>query len=235
MKIIFNADDLGLSKGVNDGILHCYKNGIVSSASFLTTTDYFEDTVALIKSNELANIGLHFNLTEGKPILKNHQSLVSNDGLLQRNIHLSDTLNLKEVYYELEAQFLKATNAGIKITHIDSHHHVHMSEKLVSVFIQFSKKYKLPLRKINNTFINPIKITKFYAKTFLTNYYTNQISLDFYDKFATAENLQNIIKNRKKGTLEIMCHPGFLDPENGSYNEQRLNELEVLTNFSLKI
>lgn len=234
MRIIFNADDFGLSKGVNEGILHCYQSGAITSASLMTNTLFFEDAVALIHQHNLSNIGLHVNLTEFKSILTSHKTIVDGQGNFMRNIADSKQIEYAEVYAEIEAQYQKALHAGVKITHLDSHHHVHMSYALRKPFITFAKKHHLPLRKIKFFTRNPLRWLEFKMDTQKVNYYTDYFSADFYDKTVTLEALEAIFKKYTKGTLEIMCHPGYVDTENGIYNKQRETELNILISSQIR-
>jgi predicted glycoside hydrolase/deacetylase ChbG (UPF0249 family) len=229
MRFVFNADDFGLSKGVNEGILHCYQSGAITSASLMTNTLFFEDAVALIHQHGLPNNGLHVNLTEFKSILTSHKTIVDGQGNFMRNIADSKQIDYTEVYAEIEAQYQKALSNGVKITHLDSHHHVHMSYALRKPFIAFAQKNHLPLRKINFFTRNPFKWLEFKMDTRKVNYYTDSFSADFYDDTIKLETLLQIVKQNPKGTLEIMCHPGYVDAENGVYNLQRQLELDVLT------
>ena len=226
-RLIFNADDFGLSHGVNKGIVHAYKKGVLNSTSLMTTVPYFEEAVALIHKHQLENIGLHFNLTEYTAAL-DHQTLTNEKNEFYRNVHEKQDLNLEEVYRELEAQYMLAIKAGVIINHIDSHHHVHMTVQLRKVFIEFSKKYHLPLRRLKNTARNPVNIFKFYKDTLAAKFYTKDFTADFYDERATEENLLKILHQYQGNDLEIMCHPGYKDVENGIYDEQREKELKIL-------
>lgn len=228
MKIIFNADDFGLSKGVNEGILHCYQTGAITSSSLMTNTLFFDDAVALIHEHQLPNIGLHVNLTEFKSILPSHKTIVDGQGNFMRNIADSKQIDYTEVYAEIEAQYQKALYAGVKITHLDSHHHVHMSYALRKPFIAFAQNHNLPLRKINFFTRNPLRWLEFKMDTQKVKYYTDSFSADFYDDTVQLETLVRIAKLYPKGTLEIMCHPGYQDINNGIYNSQREKEIKIL-------
>ena len=232
-KLIFNADDLGLSQGVNLGIVECYKNGVVNSASLLTNTPFFEQAVALIKQHQLPNIGLHFNLTEFKPVLNTHKTIVDSTGQFIRTITNNHSIDLTEVAAELEAQYQKAVAAKVAITHFDSHHHVHMNELLRKVFVKMAQKHQLPLRKTANLYRNPIKKLRYYWLYKNQPFYSKSFSSVFYDDKATLQTLQNLIHNAK-GTLEIMCHPGYDDALNGEYNVQRVAEIKILTSPEVK-
>lgn len=231
MRFIFNADDFGLSKGVNEGILHCYQSGAITSASLMTNTLFFEDAVALIHQHDLPNIGLHVNLTEFKSILSSHKTIVDGQGNFMRNIADLKQIDYTEVYAEIEAQYQKALHAGVKITHLDSHHHVHMSHTLRKPFIAFAKKYHLPLRKINFFTRNPLRWLEFKMDTQKVNYYTDYFSADFYDDTVQLVKLFQIVKQYPKGTLEIMCHPGYQDMNNGIYDQQREIEIKILNAY----
>jgi predicted glycoside hydrolase/deacetylase ChbG (UPF0249 family) len=233
-RVVFNADDFGLSDGVNKGIIESYENGVVNSSSLMTTTSHFEDTAALISKHNLKNIGLHFNLTEGEALIKNHKTIVDQEHQFLRDIHFQKNVNPLEVIAEIEAQYVKAVNAGVSINHIDSHHHIHMSAALRKIFAAFSKKHKLPLRKINNTSRHPLKTFKFYNDTRGVKYLTSKISLDFYGEGVTEPNLIKILEENKGLDLEIMCHPGYSDLENGTYNKERELELNILTSEKIK-
>lgn len=229
-KIIFNADDLGWSVGVNKGIVEAYQNGVVNSATLIVTGKAFEQAVTLIKTHRLANIGLHFNLTEGVAILKSHRTLTDAQGNFHRAIHQRDALDQEEVFAELEAQYQKAQDAGVNITHIDSHHHIHMTRAFRKTFARFSRKYKLPIRKVHFTSRNPIKRLALLRDMWGVRYYTPYFCADFYDSTATQEDLMEILKRYQGKNVEIMCHPGYRDPENGEYDQERERELKVLTN-----
>lgn len=228
-KIYFNADDLGLTHGVNLGIVECYKNGVVNSASLMTTTPYFEEAVSLIQEHGLQNIGLHFNLTEFPPLLPGHKTIVDEKGVFIRTICDKENVDLKEVEAELEAQYQRAISAGVLITHFDSHHHIHMSELLKGVFLKIATKYRMPLRKVANGYRNPIKWLKHDLLFKKHQFYTDSFTSQFYDEAVSETVLKSIIENAK-GSIEIMCHPGYVDAENGVYNVQRQLEVDVLTN-----
>ncbi len=151
--------------------------------SNLFSTPYFDETIKIIQENQLANIGIHINLTEGKPLLKNHTTIVDKKGYFIRNLHTLEHIDMKEVHDEIEAQIEKALATGVSINHMDTHHHIHATSKFRKVFISFSNRYQLPLRKINNTVINPIKVLKFYLDTKQAKYYTSHFLAGFFAMF----------------------------------------------------
>ena len=227
-RLIINADDLGSSHGVNMGILYAYKKGIVNSSSLIVTHPGFEEAVQLISEHHLPNIGIHFNLTEGKSVLSGHSTITDSRGDFYRNIYEMNEVDFEEVMRELAAQYEKAVGAGVAITHMDTHHHLHMTLKFRKIFAEFSKTHGLPLRKVHPSSRNPLKRLSLMLDMWGVNYYTDYFNADFYDQNATEGVLKGIINAYKGKSVEIMCHPGYSDIINGEYNELREKELAIL-------
>lgn len=144
MKVIFNADDFGLSKGVVYGILDAYKNGVVRSTTMLANSPAFDLGAEVAKENPGLDIGAHLTLTFGSPILKDVPSVTAPSGkfLAQDVLRASaDKLDFDEVEREFTAQIEKIMAAGITISHFDTHH---LIEPLVLPVMQkLAKKYNV--------------------------------------------------------------------------------------------
>src|SRR5437660_9999386 len=67
-RLVVNADDFGLSPGVNDGILEAHAAGVVSSVSVLVNAPGWEHAVAALRGTGSLGVGLHLNLTAGEPV-----------------------------------------------------------------------------------------------------------------------------------------------------------------------
>lgn len=126
-----NADDFGLTDDVTRGILAAHKNGQVSSTTLMVNMPGTDAAVASVKDCPDLGVGLHFNLTEGRP-LTIAPSLVDETGqfflrseLLRRCFR--GAINPDDVTREFEAQFARMHNLSIVPTHVDSHQHVHMA------------------------------------------------------------------------------------------------------------
>ncbi len=132
-QLIVNADDFGLTPGVNRAIVECHTRGIVTSATLMANMPAFNDAVRLAAHHPSLGVGLHFNITEGRPIAdaSHVRSLLDERGeflgastaLAKRAI--LGRLRIEEVVVELRAQIEKALSAGIRLTHVDSHKHSH--------------------------------------------------------------------------------------------------------------
>lgn len=216
--IIINCDDFGLSRGVNDAVLEGFKNNFISSATIMVNQDYSEEALQIWKKNNtLMNIGLHFCLDMGKPLSKNWKDYLSKEGKFKRphreSLHLVPESLIEE---ELRAQIKKAESLGEKLTHIDSHHHVHMVHKNVNnVVVRVAKELSLPIRNDDNLIDS------------------------FYDTGVTRENLFNELDTfNLERYKDLMCHISNEDSElkeKSSYYEKRIDEKEILkTEINIK-
>src|SRR5204863_9488270 len=82
-RLIVNADDFGLTANVNRAILDGHCRGVITSASLLSNGEAFESAVALALQTPRLGVGVHLNLTEGKPVAAALEipSLVNGGGL----------------------------------------------------------------------------------------------------------------------------------------------------------
>ncbi|HEV2667612.1 MAG TPA: ChbG/HpnK family deacetylase, partial [Blastocatellia bacterium] len=132
-RLIVNADDFGLTNGVNCAIIEGHTRGLVSSATLMANMPAFDAAVRLAKDHPSLGVGLHFNITQGRPVAGASRvgSLIDDRGefwgtstaFLRRM--LAGRLKIEEVVIELRAQIEKALNAGLRLTHVDSHKHTH--------------------------------------------------------------------------------------------------------------
>ena len=172
LKKIFNADDFGISPGVNQAIAKAHKEGVLNSTSIMINLKYAPQAVELAGQMPDLNIGLHANLTNEMPVLSRHRIplLVDERGKFAHgfvDLALLSVLHPRElkrqVKIEVKAQIEKALAAGIKLTHLDSHRHVHMIPGIFKAFLELQQEYKIPrLRFVNENPWLTIKSTKGY-------------------------------------------------------------------------
>jgi chitin disaccharide deacetylase len=133
-QLIVNADDLGLTAGVNRGILRAFQDGIVTSASLLVTGSAFGDAVALARLNPELEVGLHLALVEEQAVLGREAlpTLVDETGRLPRTSGeffrraFRKRINWDEVEREIAAQIGLFQKTGLRFSHLNSHQHLHM-------------------------------------------------------------------------------------------------------------
>ena len=161
--LIVNADEFGLSSGVNKGIIEAFQNGIVRSTTLVVTGKCYDDAITFLRNNPELGAGVHLTLTGGIPVsnIDGVKSLVDEEGklLLRKKFFrrmISGLIKLNEVEKEFDAQINKLINSGIKITHLDSHQSTYMYPSIFKIAVKMAKKYNLPMRFP----IDPISLNK---------------------------------------------------------------------------
>jgi predicted glycoside hydrolase/deacetylase ChbG (UPF0249 family) len=134
-RLILNADDFGLTCGINRAIAELYDNGALTSATLMANGPAFEDAAAVALKRPTLGVGCHVVLTDGMPIShpSDIPSLLGSDGKTFRpsttdfmlavwrgQIHEDDIIR------EATAQVQRLQRAGIDVTHLDTHKHTHI-------------------------------------------------------------------------------------------------------------
>ena len=129
-----NADDFGLSPGVNRGIIEAHEAGSVTSTSLLANAPGFADAIARAQRAPRLGVGLHANLTVGAPVAPRTaveslwdprtEGFYPLSHLVRRA--LAGQIEPRHVAVECAAQLARLHSTGIAVTHIDSHRHVHV-------------------------------------------------------------------------------------------------------------
>jgi chitin disaccharide deacetylase len=151
-RLIVNADDFGMTEGVNRGILESHRHGIVTSTTLLATGAAFESAVAAGREHPRLGIGVHLNLSEGRPVSPPAEipSLVDPQGRLHLTpgklcfAIITGRVRMAEIETELRAQITKAMNAGIIPTHVDGHMHVHVLPGVSKAVVKVAQEFHIP-------------------------------------------------------------------------------------------
>lgn len=150
--LIVNADDFGLTVGVNQAILDGHLHGIISSTSLLANGEAFDSAVTLLQQAASLSVGVHLNLTEGKPVaaacsipsLLNSQGLLTKTaGSLWRGIIFRQVSAL-DIEKEFRAQIEKVLAAGIVPSHLNGHKHVHALPCTRKITMGLAREYGIP-------------------------------------------------------------------------------------------
>lgn len=247
LKII--ADDMGLHKSVNDGIIFLLKEKKIDGASLMANGKAFDDAVEKLKNINNPNVGVHLVLVEeeslsGMELPKNHKHFFIK--------YILGMIELSSIEREVRLQFDKIINAGIKPTFINSHQHLHLLPGIMNIVIKLAIEYQIPYIRIVN---ESIKLSggKLFRKSqlvflnFLSKLAKNKIQKagltynDYFVGFANAGNMnvddlkyaQDLSEKYPNKIIELGCHPGHESEELrikykhwGNYNWEK--ELDVL-------
>jgi predicted glycoside hydrolase/deacetylase ChbG (UPF0249 family) len=238
-KIIINADDFGLNSSVNKAIVESFNNGLINSTTLMANMPGFDEAVELAqKNNIIAKTGIHLILSEGYPLTANilNTNLFYNEKNCdlkkhKRNLFFLTRDEKKLIFKEFAAQIEKVKNAGIQITHIDTHHHIDEVWSITQIILTLLKTYNIPSMRI---LFNLNRSTKFYKSTYrriinelikLNNANYSDFLGNRLEAFSLLRNARSSYKNKQ---LEIMVHPDY---NNEGIIIDRIQDQEVLLDY----
>jgi predicted glycoside hydrolase/deacetylase ChbG (UPF0249 family) len=257
-RLIINADDLGADEGRNAGIFAALRAGIATSASILPNGPALDHALAGIRSGGFDGVsfGVHLNLTEGRPLAEGLTTLTGPDGNFRgkasahRLLLKTGDLSLQaELAREAALQIERLLEAGIAITHIDGHQHVHVFPSVLPTVAQTARGHGIRRMRIPD---EPVpsgdqtvpadlleEVSRFSslgreARRFLGG--TGIVSSDHFRGLALkgrldTEGLLNLLEKLPGGITELMVHPGRVpaeDPFSAFSSPDRERELEAL-------
>jgi len=155
-QLVVNADDLGLTIGVNDGIFDAHDLGILTSASLFANAPATDDAIRRARWHRSLGVGAHLTLVDGAPILHSRQvpSLVTGDGRFRRSWKpfivacLQGRISLREVELELTAQIERLQKSGVALTHLDAHKHVHAYPPIFAIVARVAVRFGIPVVRV---------------------------------------------------------------------------------------
>jgi predicted glycoside hydrolase/deacetylase ChbG (UPF0249 family) len=165
-RLIVNADDFGLTPGVDRAIVACHERGIVSSATLMATGACFDEAVALAATMPRLSVGCHIVLVDGKPLLPPHEvrSLLA-PGTDHFYNSIGEVLwavargrfRAEEVECEAWAQFAHLQRANIEVSHFDAHKHAHMFPSILKPLLRAASAHGISA--VRNPFEAPGVVT----------------------------------------------------------------------------
>lgn len=225
--LIVNADDLGSTVAVNDGIFAAHRDGIVTSATLMVARSGAEDAAARLDRFPDLGVGLHVALTGGRPLRapEDVPSLVDAEGRLPRHREGLVGADPDDLRAEVEAQLARfEALVGRGPTHLDGHHHCLRLAAVLRPMIDYARRQGIPVRRASEDVAT--RLAEAGIRT------TNTFNEDFYAEGANLEALMARFEALQPGTHELMVHPGEVDDrlrETSTYTDARRVELEILT------
>jgi predicted glycoside hydrolase/deacetylase ChbG (UPF0249 family) len=154
--LVVNADDLGLTVGVNNGIFDAHDRGILTSASVFANARATGDAIARALRRPSLGIGCHLTLVDGQPTLPPARvpSLIEDDGRFRESWKpfiascLLGRISLREVELELTAQIDRIRSAGVTLTHLDAHKHVHAYPPIFAIVTRLAERFRIPVVRV---------------------------------------------------------------------------------------
>jgi len=232
--LILNADDMGMSTGVTDGILRACEEGLATDISMIQTMPDSRRAAGIAREKEL-NVGVHIDLTcqrnVGQPLLGDEvRSLTDEAGLFLssgkfRERMLSGKIDIGEAEREIRRQVDQAIEWGLDLTHIDSNEGVHnYYPEILKVVLAIAREHDLPVR-----WPDPVHMDWLRAEGILT---TDDLNYTFYGVEAGVKKrtFLRFLDELRPGVTEFIFHPAVGDEDTRSLTawEKREAEMKLL-------
>ncbi len=159
MRVIVNADDLGASHDVNEAIFAMMSRGRVSSATIMGNGPAVEEALREAKRFPQCSFGIHLNMTQYAPLTRSPRLAPAlRDGELARDRLLAAPRRAGLVlaaYEEWRAQVGRVIDAGIPVSHFDSHHHVHTMPFLLPALKALMAHFRIRRIRLSKNLYTP--------------------------------------------------------------------------------
>jgi predicted glycoside hydrolase/deacetylase ChbG (UPF0249 family) len=197
--LVVNGDDLGVSPGVNRGIVEAHRHGPLTSASLMVNRPASEHGARLVRDLPGLSVGLHATLSDasGRPLAD-----------------LDTGEHCRAALHHQVGSFLELM--GRPPTHLDSHHNLHRDPRLLPYFLEVAGQCRLLLREHS-----PVRyFSRFYGQ------WGGETRLEQISVQSLMDMVETEIP---AGVTELSCHPGYCDPQlRSSYRLERETELRTL-------
>ena len=227
-QLVVNADDFGFTHDVNQGIIEAHQHGILTATTLMATGDAFEDAVRLARENPTLDIGAHLVLVGGRPLAASHTGWPASVPQLLAAIA---TRRIR-IYDELAAQVRRILDAGIRLTHLDTHKHTHLAPPVLNAVARVCEEFGI--RWVRRPFDLPItaarggatwpkhatssglRLVRGRFERVLAAHHCRTTDhfagFQITGRFRTRE-LVELLAALPEGSTELMCHPGRLTAE----------------------
>lgn len=229
IRLVINADDLGLHARIDEGIFRARAEGVVTSASLLATGPTAPEAVRRARKEKLA-LGLHLALTTHlNPAAPAREvRWLAPGGRFRKNwaelsaAWLSRLVPAEEVVAELRAQVRRARELGAEIDHLDTHQHLHLLPGMTSLVEVLAAELRLPVRWPTSRpsprwLLRPAAGLKAAVLSSLAGFkqprgVTRVPAHGVFESGRLNERrLLRLVERLGPGDHEIVCHPG-MDP-----------------------
>ncbi|MGA7858906.1 MAG: ChbG/HpnK family deacetylase [Terracidiphilus sp.] len=241
-RLIVNADDFGLTSGVNRAIVELHQSGVLTSTTLMAKAAATEEAIDLSRANPSLGTGCHIVLVDGEPVLSPRQipTLVDREtgcfppklGTFLMRL-FSGRIRSAEIEAEASAQIAFLKNRGIRLTHIDTHKHTHMFPNVLRPLLRAARA--AGIGAVRNPFEPEWAVRATPRASFVRT--AEVIALrrlgPFFRRLIAREEMlttdgtvavvgtgmlddaavEALLRNLPRGTWELVTHPGYNDAD----------------------
>jgi len=264
-RLIINADDFGFTDGVNRAIVEAHTRGVVTSSTLMANGPAFDHAVQLCRDAPRLSVGCHVVLIDGVPVVQaesistlTNGSTAFRDGVKSFAARaIAGRIDRDQIADEAAAQIRKIQQAGVAVSHFDTHKHTHLFPKVLRPLLRAARD--CGIRALRNPFGPrlPLRSSQLLRRPGLwTRYAEVRVLRRFAGQFREAVDREGFVtpdgtlgievtgaldeklflaiaRSIPEGTWEFVCHPGYNDAAlreaRTRLRESREMELQALT------
>lgn len=263
-RLIVNADDFGIAPGVNRAILELHAAEVLTSATLMAQAAATEEAVKMALAMPTLGVGCHIVLVDGTPVsdARKIPSLVDRRtgafrptlGAFLKRL-LTARIRSTEIEAEAAAQIALLQSFGLRLTHIDTHKHLHMFPSILRPVLRAAKAAGIravrnpfePIWSLNATVDAPD--LRRAEVVFLRRFESKFRRIVAEEGFTTTEGavgvlatgtvniavVNALITAMPEGTFEFVSHPGYRDDQLARVNTRLLESREIERNALMAI
>lgn len=154
-RLIINADDFGLTSGVNRAIVELHQAGVLTSATLMANAAGTEEAIEIARNTSSLGVGCHVVLLDGRPVSRNLATLAPDGnffptlGSFLKKL-LTGSIRAGEIEQESRRQIAALQQRGVPLTHIDTHKHTHMFPRVLRPVLRAARS--CGIRSVRNPF-----------------------------------------------------------------------------------
>jgi hopanoid biosynthesis associated protein HpnK len=240
--LIVNADDFGLTAGVNRAIVELHAAGLVTSSSLMARAGATDAAIEFARATPSLSVGCHVLLVDGEPVLPAAEipTLIDrNTGRLHDSLRaflprlFAGRIGAAEIEAEARAQIESLQSRGLRLTHIDTHKHTHMFPAVLRPVLRAARA--CGIRAVRNPFepawavraTAGASLARIAEVTVLRRLEAASRKIIAEEDFMTtdgtiavagtgvlnATTLRCLLANLPEGTWELVTHPGYNDAD----------------------
>ena len=241
-RLIVNADDFGLTSGVNRAILELHQAGVLTSATLMARASATAEAIAIARATPSLGIGCHIVLVDGEPVLppQNVPSLIdAQTGGFPHKLttfltrQFSGRIRTEELEAEARAQIQFLQSRGLTLTHVDTHKHTHMFPPVLRPVLRAARS--CGIHRIRNPFepewavratprASLIRTGEVFALRRFGPYFRRILAEEGLTTtdgtiavagtgVVNADTVRRLLQQLPPGTWEFVTHPGYNDAD----------------------
>lgn len=241
-QLIVNADDFGLTAGVNRAVAELHAAGVLTSTTLMARARATDEAIAMALSTPSLGVGCHVVLIDGEPVLPVREipTLVDpRTGRFEAKLSrflarlFAGRIRPAEIEAEAAAQIAVLQNRGLKLTHIDTHKHTHMFPVVLRPVLRAARA--AGIRAVRNPFEPLWSVRATSRAPWLRR--AEESALRWFEptlrriiaqeEFATtdgtiavvgtgvlnADTVRSLLQQMPAGAWELVTHPGYNDAD----------------------